>query len=50
MLTKVVPTTDVKDGEFDAVVVVTDKVENLTGHLACLQKVLKQHQQVNWFK
>lgn len=49
--TKVIPpvsaTTDIKDSAYDAVVVVTDSVEKLSGKLACLQTALIQYKKID---
>merc|ERR1719414_828632 len=49
--TSVIPpvssTTDVCDASYDAVVVVTDSVDKLTGKLACLQTALLQHKKID---
>ena len=41
------PCVDIQDSQFDAVIVVTDKIEKLTDNLVCLQNVLQKHKKVN---
>lgn len=43
---ELIPNIDVKDGQFDAVIVVTDKIEKLVGNLECLVEPLKKYEQV----
>ena len=47
---ELIPNVDVKDAQFDAVIVVTDKVEKLVGNLACLVDPLKKYEKVNTLK
>ena len=41
------PTTEVKDDRFDAVLVVTDTIDKLKGDLECLKEPLEDYGKVN---
>ena len=42
------PTVEVKDDRFDAVLVVTDSIEKLTGDLECLKEPLEDYSKVKY--
>lgn len=44
---ELVPCLDVKDAQFDGVVIVTDKIEKLTGNLECLRAPLNEYKQID---
>lgn len=45
---ELIPNIDVKDAQFDAVIVVTDKIEKLVGNLESLVAPLKKYEQVSY--
>ena len=46
-MTPIVPTDDVKDAQFDGVIVVTDKLNRLLEGTECLVKAIENHQKAS---